>query len=879
MFVADTSTSQHARAFLDALQGVEDQRRHLDNFLVLESSMAWGSDCDARALEKAETTLQNLSANLPRLREWSHYQASRASVAKFCLVELAEALEGGEIGVHQLEAVFVHSFADWWARTVLKSIPSLAGFIGERHNLKIREFQDHDAKIADLTRKETFARIASAMPRAAVTGQRTPASSEAGLLQRFAQGGRKTIRRIFKECPNALAKYKPCALMSPLSVAQFIGADFPKFDLVVFDEASQMPTYDAIGAIARGNQLIVVGDSRQLPPTSFFERQRGDEDYNEDDLPEELDSILEEAEAAGIKPLRLDWHYRSRHESLIAFSNRQYYENRLHTFPAALAEHPRLGVRWREIPDAVYDYGKSRTNRKEAEAVVSEIVKRLRDPKEQNNSLGVVTFSQAQQGLVEDLLDAARNEYPEIEPYFTTVSEPVFVKNLETVQGDERDVILFSICYGPDAAGVIRMNFGPLNNKGGERRLNVAITRARKQLLVFSRLRSEQIDCSRTQATGVHHLRTFLDYAKRGSVALVEETSHTTGEVESFFEQSVLDELTKRQWRVDAQVGCSGYRIDLAVRDPNAPGRYLLGVECDGANYHSAKSARDRDRLRQTVLEGLGWRLHRIWSTDWWLQRPQEIAKLEEAIKLAKQKSGAVDDMDLSPPTNVPSARVTQESAENQDVKPQYAKQAMYGNRYPVAPEPASTELPGQSVYRKYDIFSQIFFGELHDPTNAGIVRDLIRKIIDIEAPLLIDTLYSEVASAWGLQRAGSRIRKVVKDAVRQNGFPVRRTGKREFVWTKQLTEKSYDAFRIPNEINLNARTAQEICPEEIANAASQLLKLHISMSQDDLARETAKVFGIAKLGNKVRAYFMEGIELMKKSDRCRVDGENLIAI
>lgn len=878
LYATGAPAAQQARVFRDAVQGFDGQRAHLSSLLCVDAHMAWGEDADARMLERAEKTLRNLAANLPRLRVWTHYQTSRALLVQHHLAELAEALESGQIGIHQMEAVFEHSFADWWARTVLKSVPSLVGFIGERHNLKIREFREHDAKVADLTRKETFARIAGGMPRAVAAGQRTPASSEAGLLQRFAQGGRKTIRRIFKECPNALARYKPCVLMSPLSVAQFIGADFPKFDMVVFDEASQMPTYDAIGAIARGNQLIVVGDSRQLPPTSFFERQKGDEEYSEVDLPEELESILEEAEAAGITALRLDWHYRSRHESLIAFSNLQYYENRLHTFPAAFAEHPRLGVRWCEVPDGVYDHGKTRTNRKEAEAVVAEIVRRLRDPQERNDSLGVVTFSQAQQGLVEDLLDAARGEYPEIEPYFTTVSEPVFVKNLETVQGDERDVILFSICYGPDAAGVVRMNFGPLNNKGGERRLNVAITRARKQLLVFSRLRPDQIDFSRTQATGVHHLRTFLDFAKRGQVALMEDISRATGEVESFFEQSVLDELTGRGWRVDAQVGCSGYRIDLAVRDPDAPGRYILGVECDGANYHSAKSARDRDRLRQTVLEGLGWRLHRVWSTDWWFQRPREIGKLEEALELAKQKSVAADGMELSPPASVPAAHVPTDNPGGQDMNRQFASVTTVVERKGVEPLPGVAAFAEQSIYRRYRADAHTFSGEVYDSANAGKVRDLVMAIVATEAPLLFDTLCSEVAFAWGLQRAGSRVREVVRAAVKRSGLGMRSAGKREFVWTRELSANPYKGFRIPGEEDLKARTAREICPEEIANAAAQVLILNISMGKDDLARETAKVFGITRLGNKVRSFFDEGIELLKRSGGCRVEGENLVA-
>lgn len=877
MFAAGAPAAQQASAFRAALQDMEVQKAHLTRLLQLDVPAAWGGEAEARMLEKAEATMQNIAANLSRLREWSLYQASRAMVIELGLTALAEALEQGEIGAQQLESAFEHSFADWWARTVLKSIPSLTGFIGERHNLKIQEFREQEARIIELTKKESFARIAKRIPRAAAVGQRTPSSSEAGQLQRFAQGGRKTIRRIFKECPNALARYKPCVLMSPLSVAQFIGADFPKFDIVVFDEASQMPTYDAIGAIARGNQLLVVGDSRQLPPTTFFERQKGNEDYDEDDLPEELESILEESEVAGIKPLRLEWHYRSRHESLIAFSNRQYYENRLHTFPAAFTRHHRLGVHWCEVPDGVYDYGKSRTNRKEAEAVVDEIVRRLRDPKAQSDSLGVVTFSQAQQSLVEDLMDAARDAYPEIEPYFTTVNEPVFVKNLETVQGDERDVILFSICYGPDAAGITRMNFGPLNNKGGERRLNVAITRARKQLLVFSRLGSEQIDRSRTQATGVHHLRAFLDYAKRGPIAFAEDISRTTGAVETFFEQSVLDELTKRGWRVDVQVGCSGYRIDLAVHDPDVPGRYLLGVECDGANYHRAKSARDRDRLRQTVLEGLGWRLYRIWSTDWWLQRTKEIAKLEKALTQARTTSAATDTVDLSPPENLPATYEPTDSPGKADVNRRFAKDTARVAPNPIQSMPVAGELAGQSTYRRYKPSIHIVSGALHASTNAGRVRDLVRFIVDTEAPLLFGSLCSEVTSVWGIKRIGSRIRAVVKDAVKQNNFVIRRSGKREFVWTKALAEEPYKIFRIPSEKDPKLRKAAEICPEEVANAACQVLNMHISMSKDDLTRETATLFGIRRLGDRMRLFFDEGIELMQKNGWCQVEGDNRV--
>lgn len=872
---------QLLRAFTDALDRFVANLGRLQALLEMDAEKVWGGKNTARFLSGTESRLKRILENLPRLRLWTNYQTMRKKAVECGLSGLVEGLERGQVNADQLEAVFENALADWWARTVLPAIPSLAGFIGENHNLKIREFRAAEEDIAALSRTECFSRIAQRLPR--VSGdsdRRAPGSSEVGTLQRFAKGGRKTIRRIFRDCPNALATLKPCVLMSPLSVAQFIGADFPKFDVVVFDEASQMPTYEAVGTIARGNQLIVVGDSRQLPPTSFFERQKGDEDFSEDDLPEELESILGEAEAAGIRTLRLNWHYRSRHESLITFSNRKYYDNRLNTFPSPATGHPRFGVRWREIPDGVYDHGKSRTNRKEAQAVVDEIVSRLRDPLTQNETLGVVTFSVAQQRLVEDMIDEARGRYPEIEPFFSDVEEPVFIKNLETVQGDERDIILFSICYGPDAAGIIRMNFGPLNNKGGERRLNVAVTRARKQLLVFSTLCPEQIDLSRTSAVGVRHLKTFLDYAKRGHTAFVEEISVDGGEVESPFEQSVCDALVARGWEVDKQVGCSGYRIDLAVKDDRIPGRYLLGVECDGAHYHSAKTARDRDRIRQMVLENLGWRLHRIWSTDWWLQRPQEIEKLEQAIEKAKLTVDGTEEKVSapSPAGAAPDADIAFGDAPVETVTETKRVAGITAHR-PSPPPAAPPAAPSRSgvLYASYLGAEISPEGDMHDPQNEAVVRKIVAEIVGVEAPILFDRLCRKVAEQWGLQRTGSRIRDTVGKAVQLEGLPVRNANKRRFVWTEQLLKSNYQIFRIPNGKEAAQRNAEEICPEEAANAALHALRQHISVDATDLAKETALLFEIRRLGPKVRVYIEEGIDLLLREGRCRKDGSMIV--
>ncbi|MBZ0150020.1 MAG: DNA helicase, partial [Planctomycetes bacterium] len=457
-----------------------------------------------------------------------------------------------------------------------------------------------------------------------------------GLLERELKKQRrhKPVRRLFAEIPGLLQRLSPCMLMSPLSVAQFLGRGAARFDLVVFDEASQIPMWDAVGSIGRGRSLIVVGDSRQLPPTTFFQRLAQGDEPAVDDLPEDLESVLDECGAAGLPRLFLDWHYRSRHESLIAFSNHHYYKNRLLTFPAPQAIAPGLGVRSVQVA-GVYDRAGSQQNRIEAVALVDEVVARLADPARARHSLGIVTFSRAQQVLIEDLLDAARRERPAIEPAFARADEPLFVKNLENVQGDERDTILFSICYGPDAAGKTYENYGPLNQQGGERRLNVAVTRARRELVVFTSLCAEQV-AVRTDAIGARHLRAFLDYATRGEVALAAAVAaDPSSDVESPFEAAVKDALVSRGHQVHSQVGCSGYRIDLAVVDPTARGRYLLGIECDGRSYHSSATARDRDRLRAAVLQGLGWRLCRVWSTDFWQDAAGEIERIEAAIAAA----------------------------------------------------------------------------------------------------------------------------------------------------------------------------------------------------------------------------------------------------
>jgi len=543
-------------------------------------------------------------------------------------------LQGGPFGrgdALDIPTLFERSFRRALFFATVESEPTLREFFGSEHNERIDRFRDIDEKVANLASELIRARLAAGIPRDQVRDD-VP-KVEIGLLRR--EIAKKTrhipVRQLLNRIPNLLPRLKPCVLMSPLSVAQYLEPSHAIFDLVIFDEASQIPVWDAVGAIARGKQLIVVGDPKQLPPTNFFNSVDDEEDSLAPEEYKDLESILDELMTHGLRHKRLQWHYRSRHEGLIAFSNRQYYENNLLTFPSP--ETALGGVQLKHITNARYDKGKSRTNRIEADALVKELVARLRNSEAPRRSYGVVTFSLAQQQLIENLLDEERRKYPDIEVHFGDTppveGEPVFVKNLENVQGDERDVILFSICYGLDESGRVSMNFGPLNRDGGERRLNVAVTRAKYEVSVFSGLRADQIDLTRTRARGVRDLKYFLDYAERGPKALAAATSTSAdGEADSEFEKMVADRLRKEGYEIHHQVGCSGYRIDLGILDPAKPGRYMLGVECDGATYHRAATARDRDKLRQFILEGLGWKLYRIWSTDWWHDSEKETQKL-----------------------------------------------------------------------------------------------------------------------------------------------------------------------------------------------------------------------------------------------------------
>jgi very-short-patch-repair endonuclease len=776
-------------AYRDTWRDVRQKKELLDS-LALPTEPLSGPPGSDGALARIQSTLTSWTLAKQQLKAWSLWRNVREKAIAQGLQGLVSSLEVGSIQLDQIEEHFDFSYSSWWVKKIIDIDPILRGFSSADHERKIREFRLADAKFQKLTEKYIAATLSGRIPTA--TGALVGADSELGRLRRELQKQKRhmPVRQLVQGLPTLLPKLKPCLLMSPLSVAQYLDAGYAPFDLVVFDEASQIPVWDAVGAIARGKQLAVVGDPKQLPPTNFFSKSTDSEGTGEEQI-EDLESILDECLGAGMNRLTLRWHYRSRHESLITFSNVNYYESRLITFPSPVTDD--VAVRFERV-HGVYDRGATRTNKIEAEAIVKGIEEHYLNPKKSHLTIGVVTFNQPQQSLIETLLDARRRSNSALDRAIAARSnEPLFIKNLENVQGDERDVIFFSITFGADAAGKTTMNFGPLNGEGGHRRLNVAISRAREAVVIYSSLMPEQIDLAKVRAAGVRDLKHYLEFALRGPKALVEQSLPTGLEPDSPFETAVIRVLRDRNWVVHPQVGCSGYRIDIGVVDPRAPGRYLVGIECDGRTYHSGATARDRDRLRQHILEGLGWNIHRIWSTDWWLNPEGEvkkiIARLESLLDASNQTdrepkldSEVTTDPIYSEPEEIPVAVLLQELAVG---APNVSNEI---SRIYV-PESLASGMPAS--FYEYSVSRQL--------------AEQLSQVIEAEGPISEAVLFRKVARAWGLERTGSRIVERLKSLVPKS---VKQTdeGSATFYWPSTVEANSRSHFRTANEAALSKR-------------------------------------------------------------------------
>ena len=621
----------------------------LDDFAAFQAADAALRAAEERvpsAVAALNAALDAVSTNLEHLRRVFAYRDARSNAAKHGLAALVAKSEAGDFPPSELAAQFRLAYATKMLNAIFAADRSLSGFSAAGHEARIARFRDLDAEWTRLAAKMAFARIAARLAEHMKNAVRKPArTSPLGILRHECEKKmrHKPVRQLLAEIGSLATALKPCFLMSPLSVAQYLSADDAKFDLVVFDEASQIPVWDAIGVLARAPQAVIVGDPKQMPPTNFFQKGESPEDFDETAATvEDLESILDECLAAGVYSSYLSWHYRSRHESLISFSNHNYYGDSLFTFPSA-SESDSLGVRFRLVENGVYDRKATRTNENEAKALVDYVFETL-GASGRRRSMGVVTFSEAQKNLIEDMIESRREQDPRFEDYFAADGvEPFFVKNLDNVQGDERDVILFSMCYAPDASGKFAMNFGPLNKAGGERRLNVAVTRAKEQIVVFSSIRGSQIDLSRTSALGAAQLRDFIEYAAgetRAAASLAPAAPAVAAPAEKgaaatrdAFADAVAAFLAANGYATVRDVGRSGCKVDIAVRDPKRPDRFFAGIACDGGTYARPATARDRDAQLPSVFASLGWHMLHVWSVDWTFDRPKAEQRLLDALR------------------------------------------------------------------------------------------------------------------------------------------------------------------------------------------------------------------------------------------------------
>jgi very-short-patch-repair endonuclease len=806
---------------------------------------------------RAGLTTQWIGAT-DELREWCSWRLVRDRAVEAGLTSLVSAYESGELQHDEVVPAFQRA---WWQAVIhfiVGADQRLSAFSGKLFEEKIRAFRELDERFEQLTRQEIAARLAANVP---PLSSAAASSSEAGILLRAIRSGGRglSLRKLFEQIPNLLTRLCPCMLMSPMSVAQFVDPKYAPFDLVVFDEASQMPTSEAVGAMARGRNVVVVGDPKQLPPTSFFSAAPGEEEANDATVPDDLESILDDCLALGMPQEHLLWHYRSRHESLIAFSNRHFYENKLLTFPSPWER--RSNVQWHPI-EGFYDRGRTKQNRAEAEQVVADIVRRLRSTESPKHSVGVVTFNSIQQGLIEDLLDEAFRQDSELEQLASQLKEPIFIKNLENVQGDERDVILFSIGYGPDASGKVVLNFGPLNREGGWRRLNVAVSRARHEMHVYSTLRAEHLDMSRTQSQGVAMLRSFLEYAEKGHAALGIQADQWTARQQGF-EAQIAEQLQEKGYKVELHVGTSGYRMDLAVVDPADPGHYVLAILTDGVSYREGATARDREVLREQVLRQLGWRVHRVWSLDWLDNPSKVIAGIVEAIQAAQTEERSAE------------SKQKKDSA-YAAVLDQLPRSAAAVEAEPSSKEEAVASISGQSSIAGGQAgslqtwrmpYQPVALGrltlpseEIYSPINARTIRKQIAQVIQGEGPISRSLLVRKVLQSWGVARTTSRVERHLDELMKEMELRTTESEGSVFYWPMELDPERYEQFRVAED-DQDRRNAEDLPPEEIANALKELLFNQGSLPVEDISRETVKLLGYSRTGSALERAVQAGLQ------------------
>lgn len=900
--------ARKAERLLSAMERVEREENRAQELLKLHFEKDnW--------LESRQILCSCILRHASMIKDWIVYRQFDAECREQGLSPICDAYEAG-VPHEELMYVYLRSIYQSIILSVIEKEPVLNSFTGVSFNEKIAQFKKLDQEFMELTREEMVCRLTRGLPS---SDDFVEVSRELNILRRaISSNGRGvSVRSLFEQITHILTGLAPCMLMSPISVSQYLQAKNDLFDIVIFDEASQLPTCKAVGVLARGKNAVIVGDPNQMPPTSFFAGNTVDEENL--DI-EDLDSILDDCLALGMPQAYLHWHYRSRHESLIAFSNREFYENSMFTFPSANDREKKVRLIQTE---GFFDRGKGRVNEGEAKAIVSEIRKRYEDSERKEQTIGVVTFNIAQQNLIEDLLQEEYKKDAEFDRWANNGEEQVFVKNLENVQGDERDVILFSIAFGPDAEGKLSLNFGPLNKNGGWKRLNVAVSRARTEMVVFTTMTADMIDLKRTKSKGVEALKDFLEFAQKGRLQgeYVEKRIQT--------DQGILERICKcisdAGFQYQKSVGHSRFKVDIAVVNPYNEAEYLLGILLDGESYRQSVNTRDREVAQVGILKGLGWEIYRIWTMDWWDNRDRELKKLVNLLNEKKETAREEylkklgEEAETTPEAEKGTALETEKETESEilaetELKPLEKPQESNTERWdlenaafcnlPAAELSADSErlmdsvseeikedspeteedLPQLSGESTEEIKGQepIFY-EVTDYVYAqaeaetlsstdyikkeyqALISEKMQEILNTEAPISYDRLVRKTLRAFHIARSSPQTLEATDRAFKKVSARLNKQNGMKFYWRKDQEPDRYGIYRMDTDPS-DKRSADEICQQELKNAVCVTLQRKGALEKDSLIKETIRTMGYSRSGPALITAVERGLKYGRKT-------------
>lgn len=840
----DPEISNSAAALVSIINNNQEQIFRLAEGINNLWPVGFVDECDVlqlpltKFLQRADEVINNLNG----FRDWVLLQRAIKHCNDIGLKPFLGSTK--EFSSSLLPSIFEKRFLTLWIDSVISTTQCLAEFSSLKQQELIGKLRILDERLRRLVKLYIKASASTTSKKVKSAQYGLGNGGEVGILRFELQKKKriKPLRKLFGDIPHVLQALKPCMLMSPVSVSTFLKPDAFHFDLIIFDEASQLPTPEAVPSILRGDQVIVAGDPNQLPPTSFFNTSligEDDEDFENEASQDSLESLLNDCVASVpvFQETYLKWHYRSRDERLINFSNYYFYNNSLITFPSVSTSTSSRGVSLEYVSDGIWDRGKSRTNRREARKAAQLAIEHFK--KNPEKSLGIVALNTYQREAIEDAISEELLGCPELLPFFdSSRKDHFFIKSLESVQGDERDVILISVGYGKSTDGTLSLNFGPLNMDGGWRRLNVLVTRAKWQIILLTSLRSVDLSRVNPQNRGAVALKNFIEYAEREGVLPPDPAKVTGGETNDF-EDDVREVLVERGFIVDAQVGAGCFRIDLAVRDSKDPSRYLIGIECDGATYHSSKVARDRDLLREEVLRGMGWRLHRVWSTEWFQNRNVAIKLMIDSVVRASatdpdkntvSASAPIDDKYCFKPASAP--KIPRKY--NEGI--QYSKYKKRFNR--------DILIHGQYVYRLKDILVELIDHE--GPIHEGLLNERIKEVFNVQK---IGTNIS------------SNIEKAIKSATKNNLIEC----KRPFIWSK---DKQPTTFRLPS--SDVKRPLCYISPQELAVIILYIVEDQFGIMRDELPHAVMRILGFSRIES------LESDRIKEVTDEL-IEGEQLV--